>query len=163
MSDGLSAEAIRDVAAAVATTMTTARSSRSPGYSKYQIFTATGDQCITERAFGHPIIKSFIIEVLFVLSELSLLLAMAREAHDFVPSLTLKPFPGWTPPNASEYTGVAIPGDLRSRLYRTICAHLADGPILSVLQQVFEDTSTPPLPIAYFFDRLRDMMFVCTL
>ena len=109
MSDdsGLSAEAIRDIATAVATAMTTARSTKTPDYSKYQIFTATGDQSITERAFGRPIIKSFIIEVFFVLSELSILLAMLREAHDFVPSLTLKPFPGWTPPPASDYTGVS--------------------------------------------------------
>ena len=91
---GLSADAIRDIATAVATAMTTARSTKTPDYSKYQIFTATGDQRITERAFGRPIIKSFIIEVFFVLSELSILLAMLREAHDFVPSLTLKPFPG---------------------------------------------------------------------
>ena len=153
MSDdsGLSAEAIRDIATAVATAMTSARSSRTPDYSKYQIFTATGDPRITERAFGRPIIKAFIIEIFFVLSELSIFLAMLREAHDFVPSLTLKPFPGWVPPPASDYTGVSVPGDIRSRLYRTIRAHLADGPILAVLQQVFEDTSDPPLPMAYFF------------
>ena len=144
MSDdsGLSAEAIRDIATAVATAMTTARPTRTPAYSKYQIFTATGDPRITERAFGRPIIKSFIIEVFFVLSELSLLSAMLREAHDFVPSLTLKPFPGWTPPSPATYTGFVLPSDLRSKLYRAIRAHLADGPILAVLQQVFEDTST---------------------
>ena len=118
MSDdsGLSAEAIRDIATAVATAMTSARSSRTPDYSKYQIFTATGDPRITERAFGRPIIKASITEVFFVLSELSIFLAMLHEAHDFVPSLTLKPFPGWVPPPASDYTNVSIPGDIRSRL-----------------------------------------------